>query len=177
MIYNYIRGLQFLRPFFILPMKYFSKKHLVLVLPILLIPIWGLGQNTQDPTKKVLDILTEKEAVKIELDKLKLGAWEALSYLEPRAAGNTSEDLLEAVPDYYNFSDSTVIIKLVNPNDYNDYGLQLELKFEIKGKQLILYDKKGKEKDRWSFLYLDKNYLAMDMGEIRVFFTKTPPQE
>ncbi len=153
------------------------------ILPILFLicgsfsPNWVQSQDQRSPTEKVLDILTQKESIKLEYDKLNLGAWEALSYLDAKKAEYAEEDLLEAVPDYYHFLDSTVIVKLVNPNDYNDYGLQLELKYKILAKELILYDKKGKEKDRWTFLYLDQNYLAMDMGGLRVFFTKTPVQE
>lgn len=163
--------------FFILFMKFNFESFLFFLFLVVLYPNLTHAQGNQGATKKVLDILSEKQAVKLEYAKIKLGAWEALSYLEEKQVEFIEEDLLEAVPDYYNFSDSTVIIKLVNPNDYNDYGIQLELKYEVIGKELILYDKKEKEKDRWSILYLDKNYLALDMGQLRVFFTKTPPQE
>lgn len=158
-------------------MKLIFKNILIYTLFLALLPQTSIAQGSLGSTKKVLDILSKKEVVMMEFDKLKLGAWEALSYLEEKQGQFVEEDLLEAVPDYYNFSDSTVVIKLVNPNDYNDYGIQLELKYEIKGKELILFDKKGKEKDRWTFLYLDKNYLALDMGQLRVFFTKTQLQE
>lgn len=163
--------------FFIPIMKFIFIPILFFNLLLAICPQSSFGQGSQEATKKVLDILSKKEVAIMEFDKLKLGAWEALSYLEERQVQFVEEDLLEAVPDYYNFSDSTVIIKLVNPNDYNDYGIQLELRYEIKGKELILFDKKGKEKDRWTFLYLDNNYLALDMGQLRVFFTKTPIQE
>ncbi len=136
-----------------------------------------VSAQEQGPAKMVLDILSQKEKVEIEFENLQPGAWEALSYVEDNGGEFVEEDLLEAVPDYYNFSDSTVIIKLVNPNDYNDYGIQLNLKYKVLGNELVLYDKKGKEKDRWQFLYLDTNYLALDMGGLRVFFTKSPPQE
>ena len=136
-----------------------------------------VSAQEQGPAKMVLDILSQKEKVEIEFENLQPGAWEALSYVEDKGGEFVEEDLLEAVPDYYNFSDSTVIIKLVNPNDYNDYGIQLNLKYKVLGNELVLYDKKGKEKDRWQFLYLDTNYLALDMGGLRVFFTKSPPQE
>lgn len=166
-----------MRPFFVFSiMNFVLKTALIFLFSFLMFPndSWAQGAGA---ARKVLDILSEKEAVHLEFQNLKLGAWEALSYLEDKGGDYAEEDLLEAVPDYYNFLDSTVVIKLVNPNDYNDYGIQLELKYLVKGKELILFDKKGKEKDRWIFLYLDENYLALDMGGLRVFFTKTPPQE
>lgn len=142
--------------------------------------LWAQPQEGEQALLQVLEILAGKKETPLVERKtpLKKGAWEALSYLEEKAGVDyTTEDLLEAVPDYYNFRENNVLIKLINPQNYNEYGLELELPYRVEEKTISLFDKEGKVKDSWIVLYLDDNYMALDMGELRVFFTHTPAQE
>ena len=131
--------------------------------------------------KQVLEILTLQEpqlpAEGEMTSLLQKGAWEALSYLNESEDDYTSEDLLEAVADYYNYQEDEVIIKLINPQDYNSYGMEVNVKYLLNKDNIELLTAKGAVKDSWQLLYLDHNYLALDMGDIRVFFTHTPAQE
>ncbi|HBF21201.1 MAG TPA: hypothetical protein DDW81_13955, partial [Cryomorphaceae bacterium] len=82
-----------------------------------------------------------------------------------------------AVADYYNYQEDEVIIKLINPQDYNSYGMEVNVKYLLNKHNIELLTAQGAVKDSWQLLYLDHNYLALDMGDIRVFFTHTPAQE
>lgn len=110
--------------------------------------------------------------------QLEHGAWEALSYIE-EADTLLVEGLNEAVPDYYRFREGMVILKLINPKNYNEYGMEATLKYRLHNETVIqlLDSKSGMVKDEWEIIYLDGNYLALDMGDLRVFFTHTPVQE
>lgn len=110
--------------------------------------------------------------------RLEHGAWEALSYIE-EADTLLVESLNEAVPDYYRFREGVVILKLINPENYNEYGMEATLKYRLHNETVIqlLDGKSGMVKEEWEIIYLDKNYLALDMGDLRVFFTHTPVQE
>lgn len=110
---------------------------------------------------------------------LRGGPWEALAYIDAsRTFQPTEEDLNEAVPDYYRFSAQGLLFKLIHPEDHNQYGYEGQLQYRWEGKTLVVLSKDGKTvKDRWELLYLDANYLALKMGDLRVFFTHTRPQE
>lgn len=153
----------------------------ILFIPLILIGHSIIAQKEQpeEVFEQVLKILTDDEASlpQNQSDLIQKSAWEALTYIEEGKESYNREDLLEAVPDYYNFKSSTVIIKLIDPNDYNVYGIEVEVNYSILNGKVLLKDDKGTEKDNWKILYLDENYMAMDMGELRVFFTKTPIQE
>ncbi len=107
---------------------------------------------------------------------LQRGAWEALSYMEP-ASAQSVDDLQEAVPDYYHFYPKSVRIKLINPKNSNEYGIDVEVNYRISKSAQIQLLKEGNIQQQWQLLYLDQNYMALEMGDIRVFFTHTPPQE
>lgn len=132
---------------------------------------------------KVYNILSGAEKAVPEADLcdslLRLGAWEALAYLDVEQTFNPQEeDLHEAVPDYYRFSVEGLLFKLIDPNDYNQYGHQGKLKYKWEGAEILILSVDGKTiKDRWQLLYLDANYLALQMGGLRVFFTHTPIQD
>lgn len=140
------------------------------------------AQDSADGDKviqQVFEMLSgEPEAVTDASGLLMNLAWEALAYLDASGAAGM-EDLQEAVPDYYNFREEDLILKLINPENYNEYGVEISTPYRVKNNaEIILLDAKdGSIRDRWQILYLDENYLALDMGELRVFFTKTPEQE
>jgi len=111
---------------------------------------------------------------KADSSYLVAGAWEALAYLED----TSSENLYQAVPDYYSFKNDQLLLKLINPQNKNEYGVEIEVRYELVNNTLLLFDKEtGEVKSSWKLLYLDNNYLAMEMDGLFVFFTHTPLQE
>jgi hypothetical protein len=142
-----------------------------------------IAQQSQDPEKVIREVYEVLAGIRTystaDVEKnLTKGAWEALSYVEE---GDTIvlEDLREAVPDYYRFRADEAIVKLINPSNYNEYGLEATIPYRLaEGGYIELIDSKtNKVKERWKIIYLDVNYMALDMGELRVFFTHTPVQE
>lgn len=107
-------------------------------------------------------------------------AWEALAYIDASARFKpTEEDLREAVPDYYHFTAGRgLYFKLINPENYNEYGHEGKLSYRWDAQSLLVLSLDGRTvKDRWELLYLDSNYMALKMGDLRVFFTHTRPLE
>ncbi|WP_417600132.1 hypothetical protein [Owenweeksia hongkongensis] len=101
--------------------------------------------------------------------------WEALAYME-EGSMLSMDDLNEAVPDYYYFQDNNLLqLKLIDAKNPEGFGTDLTIPYRIDGGVTILLinPKANKVEDSWDILYLDKNYLALDMGDIRVFFIHT----
>lgn len=147
----------------------------------ILISLTATAQPTEEGRKameQVYNVLSGKESNVQDVDKnLQRGAWEALSYID-ESADMKMEQLSEAVPDYYNFKNGLLILKLINPQNYNEYGVELKVGYRINKSEIQLFDSKtGKVKDQWEIMYLDQNYMALDLGDLRVFFTHTPLQE
>lgn len=147
------------------------------------VPISSFGQQSPDPDKvirEVYEVLAGRRDYSKEdlLKNLQRGAWEALSYVA-ESESITIEDLSEAVPDYYRFKEKEAIVKLINPSNYNEYGLEATIPYKVtaEGEIRLVDSKTGVVKEKWKIIYLDANYLALDMGELRVFFTHTPVQE
>ncbi len=150
---------------------------------VALVPTISFGQEVTDPDKvirEVYEVLAgirtyDKTQLKANLTK---GAWEALSYVE-ETDSIVMEDLSEAVPDYYRFKENDAIVKLINPSDYNVYGMEATIPYRVTsdGEIQLINTKNGTVRNNWKIIYLDANYLALDMGELRVFFTHTPVQE
>ncbi len=141
----------------------------------------GLETEGQKALQKVLEVLTLEEPQLPDSAEVKThlmnGAWESLSYLNEGGGDYQTDDLLEAVPDYYHFREGKVIIKLIDPNDYNQYGMEATVNYSLRNDEILLIKPGGEIKDRWQLLYLDGHYMALDMGDLRVFFTHTPAQE
>ncbi len=155
-------------------------KRLTVVVLISLCHQAGAQITAEEAIQKVFDILTlEEPQLQGDLQKnLTSGAWESLSYLNETNESYEPGDLQEAVPDYYHFMAEKVIIRLINQSNYNEYGMELEISYRLHKGHIELLDGKTKAlKDRWEIMYLDANYLALDMGDLRVFFTHTPNQE
>lgn len=155
---------------------------------LLLITISGYHLNAQlTDTDKQEEALTmvfttltlQKPAIIGKADSLiQLGAWEALSYLE-EGENLTKNDLQEAVPDYYQFFKTNVLVKLINPKNTNEYGVEARPTYRITatGQIELLKPNVLKPVQTWQIIYLDLNYMALEMAGLRVFFTHTPPQE
>lgn len=136
--------------------------------------------NPEEVIQQVYNILagTDTSAANPDIALLGKGAWEALSYLEENA-GMGIETLNEAVPDYYHFKPNVLILKLIDTQNQNEYGMELEVQYRLTDDLIVelLDPKTRKVKDRWKIMYLDENYLALDMGDLRLFFTHTPDLE
>lgn len=138
------------------------------------------GPSGPEAVAKVLRVLKgEEQSAQVRLKFLKRGAWEALAYLATDSVAQADEgDLAQAVPDYYRFREEQVLLKLIDQENSNRYGLELNLPYQVEVDQIIVYDDQGKkEKARWQILYLDDNYLALNMDGLRLFFSRTAPQE
>lgn len=121
----------------------------------------------------------QKPAIAGNADSLiQLGAWEALSYLE-EGESLTKDDLQEAVPDYYQFFKTNVLVKLINPKNTNEYGVEARPLYRLtaSGQIELLKPNVLKPVQTWQIIYLDAHYMALEMGGLRVFFTHSPPQE
>ncbi len=135
--------------------------------------------HTDSAIAQVFNVLTGKEtAIPDSIPKyLERGAWEALAYLEKENA--TQQDLQQAVPDYYSFKNGKLLLKLINPENLNEYGTEVNVPYLIDNQDnVVLKDPKtDAEKARWQVMYLDANYLAMEVAGLRIFFTQTALQE
>ncbi|GEM_PF-777568 len=140
--------------------------------------------SPKEAITKVFEVLSKQEGrLPASADStnvlLQKGAWEALAYVN--AAGKdslTKADLQEAVPDYYRFYKNQLLLKLINQDNYNEYGTEASVPYFCNGKVISILDPDtGAAKDKWTILYLDAYYLALDYGDLRVFFVQTNPQE
>lgn len=136
----------------------------------------------QQAIEKVFRVLSKQEVNIPNTNKidslLMLGAWESLAYIDMTQSFQINEESLqEAVPDYYQFKANKLYFQLINPQNHNEYGYQGQLHYVVEGEQISLRDLKTKEeKDRWQIIYLDANYLALEMDQLRVFLSHTRPQ-
>lgn len=136
--------------------------------------------SADEAIQKVYDILSgeEKGPVKKPSEAIMAGAWEALAYLNYTKDSLSKEDVQEAVPDYYRFREKFLILKLIDQQDYNHYGTELKVPYLVENNRVLVYDPQGKAvKDQWLIIYLDDSYLALEMGDLRLFFTRTQNQE
>ena len=136
--------------------------------------------NSDSVVRQVYRYMVQQPAAKENTaELLQKTAWEALAYMESGEEEPTVEDLREAVPDYYHFREASVVLKLIDPEDYNNYGVEITAPYKLlDNRTIVLMDERGElERDRWRIIAIDENYLALDMGEIRLFFTHTPAQE
>lgn len=157
-------------------------KWMYCILACLFLPsLSAQSEEGEEALQQVLEILLGEDNYRYEElnEKLMNGAWEALAYLEEvenREFG--TEHLQEAVPDYYHFRKDEVLVKLINPENHNEYGMELKMRYEVNDQaKIVLYNSDDILKAEWRILYLDEFYMALDMGYLRIFFTHSPPQE
>jgi hypothetical protein len=165
-----------------------------LIIITLLVWLIGLASKGQSPSasqtpspeeaiEKVFKVLDKQESRLPDTSKianlLQKGAWEALAYVNAAVKDSlTKADLQEAVPDYYRFYNNQLLLKLINQEDYNAYGTEATVPYTLHKNKLKIVDPgTGKTKDHWEIMYLDSYYLALDYGDLRVFFVQTAPQE
>ncbi len=137
--------------------------------------------KAEDALQKVFNVLSgeERSNCKSKCDSLlNIGAWEALAYVDLSLSFSLSlEDLKEAVPDYYQFKEGKLYFKLINPDNHNEYGYTGQLQYNLAAQSITVISPKTKEiKDKWKVLYLDENYLALEMDNLRVFLSHVKPQ-
>lgn len=152
----------------------------------LLLALSSAGLFAQPTAEEAIDqvfgILSGRDTASLPADAraaLQKNAWEALAYLPISPSGESRvEDLQEAVPDYYRFIGDQLLLKLIDPEDHNRYGSEFTVNYRLKKRELTLLDPRtGAQRDQWVVLYLDAEYLALEMGDLRLFFTRTAAQE
>jgi hypothetical protein len=128
-----------------------------------------LNAQEDQPIDKVLHVLSSPATPLPEnaIAILESHSWEALAYWDPESEPDIT-NVYEAVPDVYRFDNGTVKMNLQSqggqPRTIN--GL-----YSLFGSEIQLYKKGGSEiADRWKILYLSAEYLALDLGDIHVFF-------
>ena len=131
-----------------------------------------------DALQTVFAVLSAKKMVskdsKLCDSLLNIGAWESLAYVDIGSSFNLSlEDVQEAVPDYYQFKKGKLYFKLISPANNGEYGTSGELNYSQDGSIIRLIDPRTKAlMDQWEIRYLDQNYLALEMDDLRVFLSR-----
>jgi hypothetical protein len=132
-----------------------------------------LRAQIEDPAQVVLDILSEAHSSDnpLEFDFLKGRSWEMLAYWNPESPA-TKDELFEAVPDVYRFENGKLKGRVLT--DLNSDPIVISGHYSRSGNTLTLFKESGgMAADKWVILYLDEKYLALDMGDLRVFLV--PP--
>jgi hypothetical protein len=166
---------------FLLYFKAMPSRFRLLWLFTFFISLVSRAQDNNDPNsplRQVYEFLTQNpQPVDSAFDLIQLSAWEALAYLEVIENMQTG-DLREAVPDYYHFKGNTLTIKLMDP-ETNEYGVEFITPFRIvdNSRILLIDGNSGSVRDEWSIIGMDRHYLALHMGELKVFFIHTPARE
>jgi len=133
-----------------------------------LIPFQSIAQELQ-PIDRVLKVLSSPatQLPKNAISILEGHSWEAIAYWDPGTEA-IGENLFESVPDVYYFNSGTFKIFLQtqggNPQRING-------QYTLFGSEIQIFKKEEKEIiDRWHILYLSSEYLALDLGDMHVFF-------
>lgn len=162
----YLKGLHSL------VMKYI----LVSILSIITLACYSQSETAIKAREHMFSVLTIAEGVFIEDLKINIerSPWEALAYME-EGQMLSIDDLQEAVPDYYYFKNNLLQLKLIDPQNAGEFGTELSVAYDLGSGDVIslINPNSYQVKDSWKILYLDKNYLALDMGDVRVFFIHT----
>lgn len=135
--------------------------------------ILSAQEAQEEPAQVVLNLLSGK--VPLNRDSietcLKAHSWESLAYWDSGLELSKS-NLFEAVPDVYRFDDTGFQLLLFSEDPANRQPIKGG--YVIKEDQLEFVKKRTNEViDTWTILYVDRNYLAVDMDGLRVFLV--PP--
>lgn len=135
-------------------------------------------QEVEEVQQQVYEFLTQPPAIPDNASQLLVNAaWEALAYLD-LSLDHTPADLQEAVPDYYNFQDSIVYIRLVDPANPGESEFRYQAIYTLAdGLISLVKTQDAKAVSEWRIIAIDQHYLALDMGDVRVFFTHTSERE
>ena len=96
--------------------------------------------------------------------------WEALAYWEMNTEKKL-ENMFEAVGDIYQFQPTSFAIKLRNPQNPKEFMSAITGSYHIEKNLLILKSQSGNYMEM-AIIYLDKNYLVLELEAMRIFFTK-----
>jgi|GEM_PF-2054801 len=128
-----------------------------------------LNAQEEQPIDKVLKVLSSPSSAMPEkaISILESHSWEAIAYWDPGTEAIVT-NLFEAVPDVYRFDRGNFKIFLQTqggkPQTVNG-------KYTLFGSEIQLFKKDQNEIiDRWKVLFLSNEYLALDMGDLHVFF-------
>lgn len=136
---------------------------------------WQLSAQptSEEPAKLVLELLAADSTQWPENAKALLSeqSWESLAYWDP-GTPRKIEQLFEAVPDVYRFEQDAFRVRFFQAPKGREL---IQGKYRLEDETWIVFTdgSGGRELDRWKLLYLDRNYLAVDMDGLRVFFV--PP--
>lgn len=150
-----------------------GRRLIVLGLLFLSIVSYGQSEYADSVMTTVLNALTtEQRKLSEPADSLlELGAWEALAYWDTRD-DKSVESLHEAVGDRYAFSDGRFVIQLIDPNNPRQLGMKVEGFYE-RVRYRVEFHKTADSGPIMAFeiWYLDKNYMVIQMDELRIFLT------
>ena len=156
------------------------KSFLIVTLSFITISAQAQEDAASKAREHMFKVLTAADGVFIEdvVENMERAPWEALAYMEEDKM-LSAEDLQEAVPDYYRFKNNLLQLKLVDPKNLGSFGTQVTIPYKVDNDEtiLLLNPRNDEVKDSWDVLYLDKNYLALDMGDVRLFFIHTTIKE
>jgi hypothetical protein len=143
-------------------------QSLFLMLALCTAPLFAQDQE-EEPALLVLRILSDTtwQNNPQTKDHLSTHSWESLAYWDSDMPSD-KENLFEAVPDVYRFDEGTFRLRLFKEDQTSNQTITG--KYRLNNENLIFLNETGnKELDKWKIIYLDKNYLAVDMQGLRVF--------
>lgn len=117
--------------------------------------------------------LPEEPSLKILPNHLEAADWEALAYLDIMGPYDESK-MQEAVGDVYRFKEGRFAIKMVDQKDPSKFGLLVNGEYKIVKNTLILSKENSPSFSmEIGVIYLDENYLVIDIDSLRIFLTHT----
>ena len=132
----------------------------------------GQDMHPDSVIHKVFQALTTDQInVSEDINKHLVGPeWEALAYWETHSEKKL-ENMFEAVGDIYQFQPTSFVIKLRNPENPREFLSAITGSYRLEENTLILKSQSGNYMDM-RITYLDKNYLVLELEDMRIFFTK-----
>lgn len=98
--------------------------------------------------------------------------WEALAYWDVNSPKELDQ-MFEAVGDIYYFEkDGTFLLQMIDPQKPTQFGLEISGTFTVEGNRMRLTSKAGKIQE-WHIIWLDNNYLILEIDGLRIFYSKT----
>lgn len=137
---------------------------------------WGAqAQHDPDSVIKIVWNALSAEETYIEESEESLLVdcdWEALSYWDTKSPKNMS-NMFEAVGDVYRFNkDGSFLLRLIDPSNPKTFGLEVKGSYVRKAEIISLTSEAGKLQ-HWQIVFLDQNYLILEIDGLRIFFTKS----
>lgn len=144
-------------------------------LVLFLLTIASLTSFAQDSIVQLVFNAITVEAPKVEKPAKELlvnHQWEALAYWDVKT-DKKLDQMFEAVGDVYTFKpDNSFELNLIDPNDGAKFGLKIKGSYIINNNSIELISSKNK-KLIWTMVWLDKNYLILEIDGMRIFYTQS----